>query len=895
MNDTSAPTRGPLTAADATALDRSPFDWFAAAAACHADRPALDDGARQLTYAALRQQALALGAAIAAATPPGALIALLAPNDARLPLGMLACFAAGRAFAPVDPVHPQARNQAILALARPASVLAPADLAPAWLPGDLPRIDLTPDHPRAPDFVPAPMPAGMVGFVTFTSGSTGQPKGVAQMPHAMVRAGLLQIERFGYGPEDRVLSLFAPGTIAGLRDVFAALYSGACLHSTDFARTGIEGAAALMQAARITRVGMVPSVLRALLRMPNAAEVFAHLRTLRLAGEPLAGADVGAAQRVVPDGCLIQNDYGSTETAVVLEEVLGKTDPVPAERVAAGRPVAGYRLALEEDGSTVAAGEPGELVVRGAHVALGLWQDGALNPDPFPPDPAQPGARIYRMGDLFRVRPDGVYEVIGRLGRQVKIDGVRVEPEETEAVLRALPYLADAAVIARPRGDGGMALVGFVQPKGEPAADLLSRVRADLAARLPAAFRPGRIHPVARIPRLPGQKTDLAALGEWDASGPPEDARLVLPALDVAPAADQPVPPEIRAIVRAAWEHALGGPPARPDVTFAEAGGSSLILMLFSYRVERALGRRLPPGRFDTAMTEDALARAVAMPDESLAEPIPGKPRIFVLLGLGGDGPHMARLRAHWREWVDAQPLEHGFWKGWVEPGFTLDVLVDRLADKVQDVQPQGDVMIAGYSLGGLLAELVAVELVRRGRKVPVVGILDIAANLPHHAQHLRRPWYAEPLRLVLPASKGGGADGIAMMLARILTLPPFMPVLRHMVRVGWQGAGKGWAGNLDFYLYHRLSWWLLDRIVMRWRRAGRMPGPLAESRVLLFRTKDHPPGQPEDLFWGKYCRHLEVIAVGGDHTTMLNSPNMEVIGEKLGPAVLAALRGAPA
>jgi thioesterase domain-containing protein len=81
----------------------------------------------------------------------------------------------------------------------------------------------------------------------------------------------------------------------------------------------------------------------------------------------------------------------------------------------------------------------------------------------------------------------------------------------------------------------------------------------------------------------------------------------------------------------------------------------------------------------------------------------------------------------------------------------------------------------------------------------------------------------------------------------------------------------------------------------MRWRRAGRTPGPLAESRVLLFRTKDHPPGQPEDLFWGKYCRHLEVIAVGGDHTTMLNSPNMEVIGEKLGPAVLAALRGAPA
>ncbi|MCX7671512.1 MAG: AMP-binding protein, partial [Anaerolineae bacterium] len=181
MNDTLAP----VMPGDATALDRSPFDWFAAAAVLHAERPAVDDGVRRITYAALRQQSLALGALIAASTPPGALIALLAPNDTRLPLGMLACFAAGRAFAPIDPRHPEARNRAILGHARPAAVLAPADLAPAWLPDGLPRIGLAHDCPETPGFVPGAMPPDVVGFVTFTSGSTGQPKGVAQMPHAM--------------------------------------------------------------------------------------------------------------------------------------------------------------------------------------------------------------------------------------------------------------------------------------------------------------------------------------------------------------------------------------------------------------------------------------------------------------------------------------------------------------------------------------------------------------------------------------------------------------------------------------------------------------------------------------------------------------------------------------
>jgi acyl-coenzyme A synthetase/AMP-(fatty) acid ligase len=160
-------------------------------------------------------------------------------------------------------------------------------------------------------------------------------------------------------------------------------------------------------------------------------------------------------------------------------------------------------------------------VIRGRYVALGHWIAGKLDPSAFPADPAgHPGVRIFRTGDLVLLRPDGMLVPQGRADRQVKINGLRVEPAETEAALRSLPGVADAAVTVHGDADAPV-LVAFVVPAArepiaetaaQPTAQRVRDWRSELAALLPLQQVPVRIHLVSAIPLLPSLKPDLAAL-----------------------------------------------------------------------------------------------------------------------------------------------------------------------------------------------------------------------------------------------------------------------------------------------------------------------------------------------------------------------------------------------
>ncbi len=541
------------------AFDGPLFEAFAAVAARQPSHLAVDDGNGRLSYAELRDRALALGARILAAVPADGLVGVLVPTNMLYPVAGLACFAARRAFLPLDPYLPPARSQSIIAEAGLAAVIVPtmtADLA-TWLPADLPRIPIADqpgadrpgadeprtDEPRAdepwadgfgadelgadgpgarqPDPEPPPLPKGLapaeMGMLLFTSGSTGRPKGIA-LHERSTRRMAMNYAAIDLGPADRLLSLHPPLTSAGVRDTFGALLCGASLYMVDLKRDGLARALALLRAAGITVCATVPGVARALMAIDGATDAFCGLRIMRLGGDAIMSNDIVTLARLLAPTARILVSLGMTEAGgALVQRLIDPAEPVEPGRIPVGRPVPGQAVSVEDAcGRPVQPGETGELVIRGRYLALGHWVAGRLDPTAFPADPQVPGIRCYRSGDLVLVRPDGMLVPLGRSDRQVKINGVRVEPGDTEATLRGLPGVADAAVLVHDDGAAPV-LVAFVVPAhGHHAAAnptrLARSLRPRLAALLPPQQVPTRIHAVPAIPLLPSLKPDLSAL-----------------------------------------------------------------------------------------------------------------------------------------------------------------------------------------------------------------------------------------------------------------------------------------------------------------------------------------------------------------------------------------------
>ena len=473
------------------------------------DHVAIVDDRRSVTYRELVEEAFSLGKAIAAVADPGQAVGIRLADRAEGPIAMLACLVAATPAVLMDNADPPERSAKLVAESQMAALIT-----------DIPQPGLAciapGGHPPAAPYGRA-LDQGAPAFIVWTSGSSGQPKGIVHSQRSVLfRAGLLVCSGH-LNATDRYLSLNTPSSMGALLNAVAAWLAGATLHRVDLAGSGLSAILRRVRQQQITAIIGVPAIYRALTRLSAARSDLESVRLVSSNGEALLAADLEQLRRGLPSGCRVQMVYGATETQAGIRIV--PRDEMPSEaQVAAGRPIEGVEYAIiREDGSDADQGETGELLIRSRYTAIGEWRNGQrVDGRLLPCEPLGSGLRRYAMGDLVRQRADGAFIVVGRIDRQLKLNGYRVEPVEVEAVLRNDPDVIDASVLPV-QTMGRAELVAFIAIRENANENVLRhRLGQLLAANMPPHMRPQRLHLMQRLPLLSGNKVDAGALRRID-------------------------------------------------------------------------------------------------------------------------------------------------------------------------------------------------------------------------------------------------------------------------------------------------------------------------------------------------------------------------------------------
>jgi amino acid adenylation domain-containing protein len=567
---------------------------FAAQAARTPEAVAVETADRRWTYRELEARAGRLARRLRdLGAGPEAVVGVQADRSPELVLGALAVWAAGGAYLPLDPSHPAERRAWALADAGAALLLAADGGDPPAFAGPVLRLDEEASGPEEslPRWDGSP---DSLAYVLYTSGSTGRPKGV-MVPHrglANMAAMAAETALFGAGPGSRMLLFASPAFDASLLDLALALGSGGTLCLAPGRE--LPGLERLLRERAITHLHLPPSALAAL-TSPADTEPPADLEC---GGEPCP-APLAARWG---EGRRLFNDYGPTEATV-----FATVDRLRDGRLTTGRPIAGVAVhLLDRRMQSVPIGVPGEICLAGAGLARGYLGRPDLTAERFVPHPfagpegaGEQGARLYRTGDLARRAADGSLEYLGRIDRQVKIRGVRVEPGEVEAALARHPGVREAAVVALACGSGAeKSLKAWVVPAVEGGHGMTAaELRAFLRETLPAPMVPAAVFLVECLPLTPNGKVDRQAL-----------ARLAPEAGAPGRSGDAPPRNELERAVTEVWCEVLGAEEVARNESFFDLGGHSLLLARVQARLAERLGREVPLLKLFEHPTIEALA-----------------------------------------------------------------------------------------------------------------------------------------------------------------------------------------------------------------------------------------------------------------------------------------------
>ncbi|MDM0043202.1 amino acid adenylation domain-containing protein [Variovorax dokdonensis] len=502
----------PLPALDETATVHGVFSQMVRQ---HADALAVIDGPLQWTYAELDRQASRIAAALMRdGVQHGERVGLLMERSAPAIAALLGILRAGACYVPIQPDFPAERIAWMLRDAGVRTLLLPAQaLAPDFLPEGVrarPLDTLVADAPQHSASEPAA--SGDAGaYVMYTSGSTGQPKGIEILHSAILRLVIApNFMRLHAG--DRILHAAPLGFDASTLEIWGPLLTGGCCVVHGEKIPTAQGLQNTIATHRVRSAWLTAALFNAVVDDDPAH--LQGLEQLLVGGEALSVPHVRRAQQALPHTTLI-NGYGPTECTTFAATLAIERPLAPDVRsIPIGRPINATVLrVLSRQLALLPSGMVGELCIGGHGLARGYLKRPELDQERFVADPfGRPGERLYRTGDLARWLPDGTVEYLGRMDDQVKIRGHRIELGEIESCLLAHPAVRSAAVIARADDAGQLRLIAYVVAKEQPAS--WSALREYLLQHLPEAFLPSALMWLDQLPVTTNGKLDRKALPE---------------------------------------------------------------------------------------------------------------------------------------------------------------------------------------------------------------------------------------------------------------------------------------------------------------------------------------------------------------------------------------------
>lgn len=852
----------------------SVYEMVAVAMARYPNATAVRFGSESLTYRELEARAIELASALhGLGVREGDVVAVSVHRSCDVVVALLGILRAGAAYLPIDPSYPDERGHAMLARAGVKVAVCHAELKSRFFAGFSTHVLTTSAARETPsvsrtsaDVLPALRTSPDDVFcVIYTSGSTGQPKGVEVTHRGLVNHSCAIAENYGLGVGDRVLCSASISFDVTGEQIYPALFSGAevVIRSNDLFDS-FQGFAQFVRQYGLT-VMILPTAfwhewVRDLTHQGDS--VPESLRVLSVGTEKALGESLAQWQRASQGRVRFCQGYGPTETTItstmyILKE--GRTcedDPLPI-----GRPLPNTRLyVLDDNLEPVPVGAKGSLYIAGHGLARGYRNAPELTESRFLPCPFEPGNRMYATGDQVRYREDGQLVFIGRSDSQVKIRGFRVELGEVEQTLRQHPAVEEALVLLRTVGDEPI-LCGYVVSRTSSLTG--SELQQFLAQKLPAHEVPRAVYVLPSFPKTTNQKVDKSALPL------PTFTRATLESTSSSPST------KLQTELAHLWSELLGGVAVRAEDNFFDLGGNSLLAIRLLSEIAKVQGSLVLLSQFVRDPTVRGLEAALKQSgdDASLVitvqrgrSPVP----LWVIHPVGGHVVYANTLRRHMSPEITIHGIQAQGVDGKQTPIDRIEDMAALYVEQMRRIQPHGPYVLAGPSMGGLIALEVAQRLQAAGEPIGLLVMLDTwGPGYPRPTSRWARHW--DQLQNV--RQQPDWASRLSLLRARVtsrLRTPRsgdsgFVPP-RYDVHLGESTNAEVQATLQQVYQAHERA------------NLSYSPAPFA-GRTILLRASEPMKwsgmrfDDPQNGWGGLMSGHFDVVHIPCAHSQLADDP----------------------
>ncbi|MFH0957906.1 MAG: amino acid adenylation domain-containing protein [Pseudomonadota bacterium] len=808
-------------------------------------------------------------------------VAIMAHRSRQLIFGIMGILKAGASFLPIDPNHPVERVSFMLDDA--SSLLLLTDSA------NLPKIKTIMDKKFLPNLrevicldtdignaqsLDLANNAGadmkQAAYAIYTSGSSGQPKGVMVEHGALASFTQSAIDLYGLGPQDRVLQFASPAFDASIEEIFPSLASGASLalrsesmlRSIPYFLTACKDLGiTVLDLPTAFWSQLVASVQRGEASLPES------LRIVIIGGEQASYETVMTWFNIVGEDIRLFNTYGPTEATVVATAIeLGEQTSLLSVKklVPIGKPLPHVRTyVLDHNLKPTPIGIQGELFIGGAALARGYINLTERTHENFIPDPYGERAhdRLYKTGDRARYNKDGILEFLGRADRQIKIRGFRVELEEIESALSGFDEIQQAIVVPWEDAPNAWRLNAFLVPN--PSATIESdELRRKLTLELPDFMIPSTFAILEKLPITSTGKIDTQAL--------------IASAYSFAEAPAPMVPPRnpVEKILTEIWSEVFGRDSVGVRDNFFDLGGHSLLSLQIIDKVNRA-GLYLTPAQFiqNPTIEEQAQVMTTARPSSmdgtwsSLVElqPYGSQPPLYFVHSTPGDVLGYVNVINK----LGADQPCFGFQSLGLRDATKTHRTVEEMAsfyvDEMFEFQPDPPYCLVGWCYGGILAAEMAVQMTDRGRDAALLVLIE--TPFPRMKKGRARYFLSRSLNLI-----GMGPKGWALYIRNKIAY-------RKKVKRG--AIDKLFSLELDQGpLANRSSVYRENMKAISLYRMKDVPS----CPVRLFRGEELEEGYIPDVeeLWLRTCPDARLYSAPGNHLTILKEPGSTVVVQRL-------------